>query len=96
MKERRQKRVGVGDAFVIRRAKERKAACEGLGRRPGNATKRWLWQQLLSMTLTLPARLKSRDYFKLSTLKTDLRFQDGNDPRRKAWRFYFMEFLTSG
>lgn len=31
MKERRQKKVGVGDAFLIRRAKETKAASEGSG-----------------------------------------------------------------
>jgi len=87
MKERRtQKRVGVGDAFVFRSAKERKAASGGPVRRLGAATKRWLWLwQLLSMTLD--ASLQSRNYFKLSTLKADLRFQDGNDQREKLGDF---------
>jgi hypothetical protein len=91
MKERRrEKRVGVGDAFVFRSAKERKAASEGLVRRPGDATKRWLWlRQLLSMTLD--ASLQSRNYFKLSTLKTDLRFPRRQRSKRKAWRFCFMD-----
>jgi len=93
MKERRQKRVGVGDAFVFRSAKERKAASGGPVRRLGAATKRWLWLwQLLSMTLD--ASLQSRNYFKLSTLKTDLRFQDGNDQREKLGDLFY-GFLTS-